>query len=102
MLLLSSQQRAFPMSSHKKMSFSYLLFKENNGQQAMEVLEAEKWDVRTTSRDCLSLHSSLFPLIRCERQNFRRQANLGANNYHHTPLTMILENFYPISCMRTY
>ena len=89
MLLLSSQQRAFPMSSHKKMSFSYLLFKENNGQQAMEVLEAEKWDVRTTSRDCLSLHSSLYPLIRCERQNFRRQANLDANIYHHTPLTII-------------
>ena len=86
MLLLSSQQRAFPMSSHKKMNFSYLLFKENDGQQAMEVLEAEKWDVRTTSRDCFSFHSSLFPLIRCERQNFRRQVNLGANDYPHTPL----------------
>ena len=89
LLLPSLHQRAFPMSSHKKMNFSYLLFKENDGQQAMEVLEAEKWDVRTTSRDCFSLHSSLFPLIRCERQNFGRQANLDANIYHHTPLTMI-------------
>ena len=71
------------------MNFSYLLFKENDGQRAMEVLEAEKWDVRTTSRDCFSFHSSLFPLIRCERQNFGRQANLDASIFHHTPLTMI-------------